>query len=172
MEKGFIQIYTGNGKGKTTAAIGLAVRAAGTGKRVFIGQFLKGISGGEHKALSRFEDLITIKQYGTGKFIHDRLSDEDLQLARAGWDEIMKVVEKNSCDILIIDELGCALFYNLISIKEVKGLLKKKPVKMELVITGRDIPAQLFTFADLITEMREIKHYMKKNISAREGIEY
>ncbi len=172
MEKGYIQIYTGNGKGKTTAALGLALRACGHGMSVFIAQFVKGMKYGELDALQRFSDNITIKQYGRDCFIHKEPEDEDRRVAKQGWQEVQEVVSSNGADILILDELGIAIYYGLITIEEVLELISKKPVEMEIVITGRKVPEELFEVADLVTEMREIKHYYQQNVSAREGIEF
>jgi cob(I)alamin adenosyltransferase len=172
MEKGYIQIYTGNGKGKTTAALGLALRACGHGMSVFIAQFVKGMKYGELDALQRFSDNVTIKQYGRDCFIHKEPEDEDRRVAKQGWREVQEIISSNGADILILDELGIAIYYGLITIEEVLELISKKPVEMEIVITGRKVPEELFEVADLVTEMREIKHYYQQNVSAREGIEF
>jgi len=172
MERGFIQIYTGDGKGKTTAALGLALRAAGRGLKVFLGQFVKGMPYGEHKALERFFDLITVEQFGRECFIHRNPEPEDLERARRGWMRCGEILKGGDFSVIILDELGIALHYNLISLKEVQEFLDRKPEEMEIILTGRKIPEELIERADLVTEMREIKHYYTRGISAREGIEY
>jgi len=171
MQKGYTQIYTGNGKGKTTAAFGLALRASGHGKRIFIGQFVKGMKYGELESIKKFSETITLKQFGRDCFIYNDPEPEDIDAARAGWDEVNRILDENKIDILILDEIGIAIHYKLISTKEVADFMKRKPSAMELILTGRNIPEELFALADLVTEMREIKHYYKKGVPAREGIE-
>jgi len=171
MTKGYTQIYTGNGKGKTTAAFGLALRASGHGKKIFIGQFVKGMKYGELDSIKKFSDTITLKQFGRNCFIENDPEPEDIRLAREGWNLVNKILKENSVDILILDEIGIAVYYKLISKKEVADFIKRKPQEMELILTGRYIPEELFELADLVTEMREIKHYYSKGIPAREGIE-
>jgi len=172
MEKGYIQFYTGDGKGKTTAALGLALRAAGRGLRVFIGQFAKGMAYGEHMALERFSDLVTIREFGRRCFIHGEPETEDIAVAREGWEEAKRAVTGGAYDVVILDEAGIAMFYNLVSEEEFAGLLDGKPPGVELVLTGRKIPESLYEKADLVTEMREIKHYYTRGVEARQGIEY
>ena len=171
MQKGYTQIYTGNGKGKTTAAFGLALRASGHGKKIFIGQFVKGMKYGELDSIKKFSDTITLKQFGRDCFIENDPEPEDIKVAREGWDLVNTILSENSVDILILDEIGIAIYYKLISSEEVADFIKRKPPKMELILTGRYIPEELFELADLVTEMREIKHYYKKGVPAREGIE-
>ena len=172
MKQGFVQIYTGNGKGKTTAALGLSLRAAGRDLKVFIAQFVKGMYYGELRAIERFAPQITLKQYGRKCFIEDKPTEEDVRLAREGWREIQDVLKKEECDLLVLDEIGIALHYGLISLEEVSELVRGKPDTLELVLTGRKIPEELFEQADLVTEMREIKHYYNSGVQARKGIEY
>ncbi|MCB8964715.1 MAG: cob(I)yrinic acid a,c-diamide adenosyltransferase [Bacteroidales bacterium] len=168
---GYIQLYTGNGKGKTTAAIGLAVRGAGAGKTTFMGQFVKGMPYAELLSLQRFPE-ITVKQFGLDCFIVNKPTQKDVDVARAGFNEVVNVVQSNSYNIVILDEICIALYYNLIGIEEVLDLLKMKPVGMEIVLTGRYAPQELIDVADLVTEMKEIKHYYSRGIEARKGIEY
>ncbi len=173
MEKGFIQIYTGDGKGKTTAALGLALRAAGRNLKVFIGQFAKGMAYGEHEALGRFSDLITIQQFGRRCFIHGKPESEDIRIAREGWESVKSAVKSGEYDIIILDEAGIAIYYDLVKEEEFAELMDTKPKNLELILTGRKIPPSLFDRADLVTEMREIKHYYNtRGVQAREGIEY
>jgi cob(I)alamin adenosyltransferase len=168
---GFIHLYTGNGKGKTTAALGLALRAAGAGKKIFIAQFVKGMHYSELDALKRFPE-IAFKQYGLDCFIVNEPKQEDIEAAQNGLKELRSLMLKNQYDMIILDEICIALYYHLFSVDEVLFLLKNKPNAMEIVMTGRYAPAELFEIADLITEMHEIKHYYNKGIEARKGIEF
>jgi cob(I)alamin adenosyltransferase len=170
--KGYIHIYTGNSKGKTTAALGLALRAMGAGLKVFIGQFVKKRICSEHKALERFQDLITVKQYGTG-FL-GKTEDNQLkavEAARKGLDDIKKIIASNTYDMVILDEINIAAHYGLISVDDVLDLMGGKPAGLELILTGRHADDRIIEKADLATEMREIKHYYKKGVKARKGIE-
>jgi cob(I)alamin adenosyltransferase len=172
MERGLVQVYTGDGKGKTTAALGLALRACGHGLKVFLAQFVKGRDYGELAALQRFADLIQVRQYGRKQFIHGEPTAEDFELARKGWQEVQEVAARGDCDLLILDEIGIALFYRMLDVEEARKFVQGKPKGLELVLTGRRIPEELFELADLVTEMREIKHYYARGIQARRGIEY
>lgn len=168
---GYIHIYTGNGKGKTTAAIGLAVRAALSGKKVYIGQFIKGKPYNEDK-LVNFINNITIEKFGRGCFIKGKPEEEDFKLAKNGLEKVKNIISENIYDLIILDEINIALYYCLIDLKELIKLLKFKNSKADIVLTGRYAPAELIDIADLVTEMKEIKHYYYNNINAREGIEY
>ncbi len=169
--KGYIHLYTGNGKGKTSAAIGLAIRAAGAGKKVFIGQFVKGMPYSELNAF-KLHNNITIKQYGRACFIEKEPSEEDIFAAQNALKDMAIIIAENKYDMLILDEVTIALYYKLFSIEAILTLIKSKPVEMELILTGRKAPAELYDVADLITEMKEIKHYYNDGVEAREGIEY
>lgn len=170
MEKGYIQIYTGNGKGKTTAAIGLAVRAICAGKKVYMGQFVKGMDYSELKCVNYLPGM-TIEQFGRGCFISGEPEEEDIGCGKEGLDKIAEIFKKDEYDIYILDELNIALFYKLFSVEEFLEVLKLKNPSKELVITGRYAPQELINIADLVTEMREIKHYYEKGVEARKGIE-
>lgn len=169
--KGYIHLYTGNGKGKTTAAIGLAVRSAGAGKKVFIAQFVKGMHYAELDSLKRFPE-IEIKQFGLDCFIKQKPTEKDIEAARTGLNEVTAAIGNNSYNIVILDEICIALFYNLFGVDEVLSLLKNKPEQMEIVLTGRYAPNELIEISDLVTEMKEIKHYYTSGIQARKGIEF
>lgn len=169
--KGYIHIYTGEGKGKTTAALGLALRAIGAGKKVFIGQFAKGQIYSEIDAINQYLPQITVKQYGLRCFIEEAPDDEDKTAALKGLEEVQNIMASESYDLIILDEINIALLYNLINIEDVKTLLQNKPNKSELVLTGRYAPYELIQMADLVTEMREVKHYFRQGIGARKGIE-
>ena len=171
MRNGYVQVYTGNGKGKTTAALGLALRAAGAGLRVFIAQFIKKRRYSEHKALERFSDLITVRQFGGGFILNDKPTDEDIQAARKGLGEITEAIRSASYDVVIVDEVNVALYYHLIDVDEVLGWIHDKPTNVELVLTGRNADDRITSAADLVTEMREVKHYYTQGVKARVGIE-
>ncbi|MFH2091407.1 MAG: cob(I)yrinic acid a,c-diamide adenosyltransferase [Pseudomonadota bacterium] len=168
--KGYIQIYTGNGKGKTTASLGLALRAAGAGLKVFIVQFLKKGDYSEIKALSRFEN-IQIEQYGLGKFVKGKPSKEDIDAGAVGYLRLCQLLTDGNHDLVIAEEGNTALMCNLISEQELLNLMDMKPDHVELVITGRGATQKIMDRADLVTEMREIKHYYQQGVKARVGIE-
>ena len=175
LKEGKVQIYTGDGKGKTTAAMGLALRAAGRGLKVFICQFMKGRPTGEAMIIGeRLSDLIEIHQCGGEEFIKDRNSppQEAVRMARQALSLSRKALLSGKYDMVILDEINVAIYFNLISEEEVLSLLREKPRKVELVLTGRRAPQRLVQAADLVTEMREIKHYFGQGLSAREGIEF
>lgn len=169
--QGYIHLYTGNGKGKTTAAIGLAIRAAGAGKKVFIAQFVKGMHYAELDSLKRFPE-IEINQYGLDCFIEQKPTKEDIDAARKGLKAVSEIISTEKFDIIILDEICIALYYQLFSLDEVNSLLKSKSKSTEIVLTGRYAPKDLIDIADLVTEMKEIKHYYTTGIKARKGIEY
>ena len=168
--KGYIQVYTGNGKGKTTASLGLALRAAGAGLKVYIAQFLKKGDYSEIKALSGF-DNITIEQYGLGSFIKGKPSEDDVAAGVAGYLKLQKILKKAEHDVVIAEEANVAVMYNLFTEKELLSLMDIKPENVELIITGRNAGQKVIEKADLVTEMREIKHYYKQGVMARVGIE-
>ena len=169
--KGYVQVYTGNGKGKTTAAYGLALRAAGAGFRVFIAQFVKKMKYCELESLKKFEDIITVKQYGREDFILDKANQEDINLARKGLKEVADIINAGEYRLVILDEANVATYFNLFSPQELLNIINSKPEHVELVITGRNADPLIIEKADLVTEMREIKHYYHKGIKARTGIE-
>ncbi|MCK5838718.1 MAG: cob(I)yrinic acid a,c-diamide adenosyltransferase [Bacteroidales bacterium] len=170
--KGLVHVYTGNGKGKTTAAFGLALRAVGAGMNVFIGQFVKGKPYNENMAVVRHLKNITVKQYGLGCFIVNTPTEDDIKSAGKGLDEMRKIIQKGKHDLVIMDEVNIALYYKLINIENLLEIINNKPDHVELVLTGRYAPQELIDKADLVTEMKEIKHYYRKGIEARKGIEY
>ena len=170
--KGYIQIYTGDGKGKTTAAIGLSVRAVGAGKKVFFAQFVKGQIYSEVKAILQYLPNITIKQYGLECFIYHKPKQEDVDAARKGFEEVSEIILSGKCDVVVLDEANIAIYYQLFSVEELIEVLKRKPEQTEIIITGRNAPVELIEFADLVTEMKEIKHYYTQGIQARVGVEF
>ncbi len=171
MQKGYIQIYTGDGRGKTTAALGLALRAAGAGLKVFIAQFIKNQKCSEHTALERFKDLITLKQYGTG-FINGKPKSEDYEIILQGFKEVTDVLKSGFFDLVILDEINLAVYLGIIPENELISVLQKKAPNIEVVLTGRYASQRLIEIADLVTEMKEVKHYYTKGVQARKGIEY
>jgi len=168
---GYIHLYTGNGKGKTTAAMGLSLRAVGAGKRIFIAQFIKGMHYSELNALKRFPE-IELKQYGLNCFIVNKPTQQDIDAARKGLKEVSEIIANNKYELVILDEICIALYYHLFEINEVLPLINSKPKEMEIILTGRYASPELYEIADLITEMKEIKHYYRNGIEARKGIEY
>jgi len=169
--KGYVQVYTGDGKGKTTAAIGLAVRAVGAGLKVFIGQFVKGMEYSELKSLERFSPHIKVKQYGRAKFVHSKPDEEDFAVAREGYEEIKGIIKSGQYDLVILDEANIAVYFKLLSVEKLLTLIDEKPESVELIFTGRKADPKLIEKADLVTEMKEIKHYYREGVLAREGIE-
>ena len=169
--RGYVQVYTGDGKGKTTAALGLAVRAAGAQLKVYVAQFLKGGDYSEIKTLEKLKESITVKQYGRGGFIGNLPEEEDIRMARKGLKEVGEMIRSGIFDLIILDEANVAVRYGLISVEEMLDLIEAKPKHVELVITGRGADDRIIEIADLVTEMKEIKHYFRLGVKARDGIE-
>ncbi len=165
------QIYTGCGKGKTTAAFGLALRAAGHGKRVFIGQFLKHEYSGETIPLKLLPSVVH-ELFGATRSVYEPVSERDEKAARAGMERARALLASGSFDLVILDELNVAVARGLVPVEEVLALVALRPASCELVVTGRDAHPRLVEAADLVTEMRPVKHYIDKGVAAREGIEY
>lgn len=173
LDKGLTQVYTGNGKGKSTAAFGLAIRAAGHGLRVIIIQFMKTGDYGENNSFKRLSPEITVKSFGRKGFIHrGGATPEDYDLAAEAMSYANEVLRLGEVDLMILDEINNALYYQLITLDEVISLINNKPMDVELVLTGRNAPVELLERADLVTEMREIKHPYQAGIGVRKGIEY
>ena len=170
---GLIQVYTGNGKGKTTASLGLALRAAGHGYKTIIIQFMKGkIDYGELKAQKLLEPYLKIVQAGGPHFIkRGSPSEQDIKMAHEGLEEAKKAFTEGLYNIVILDELNVAIDFGLITLTRALELIKQKPPDVELIITGRYAKQEIIDIADLVTEMREIKHYYQKGVQARDGIE-
>ncbi|MEF8831978.1 MAG: cob(I)yrinic acid a,c-diamide adenosyltransferase [Candidatus Thermoplasmatota archaeon] len=172
LDKGLVQVYTGDGKGKTTAAIGLAVRAVGRGFKIYIGQFMKTPDYGEHKALERFSDQIDMEQYGSGDFhLEEDPKEEEKREAREGLKKISEAMLSGDYDIVIADEICVAYHFSLLKLEDMMELVENKPDDVELIFTGRKAPEELLERADLVTEMKEIKHPYQEGIEARDGIE-
>ena len=169
--KGCIQVYTGNGKGKTTAALGVALRAAGAGKKIFMAQFVKGMVYSELKAIRQFFPMVEIRQYGRDCFIYNEPEQADIDAAVKGLKETSDIILSGKYDIIILDEANIAVYYKLFSAADLIGTIKQKPDETEIIVTGRYAAPELIEAADLVTEMMEIKHYYNKGVEARVGIE-
>lgn len=166
-----IQIYTGNGKGKTTAALGLALRACGGGLKVYIAQFVKGRNYSELKALKRLKN-IKVEQFGRGCFIKSSPCQRDICLAENGLERIKEILSKDVYNVVILDEVNVALNLGLLKLKDVLECIKSASKKTELVLTGRNAHPQIVKIADLVSCIEERKHYFKKGLRARRGIEF
>lgn len=166
-------MYTGNGKGKTTAALGLAFRAAGSGLKTIIIQFMKGQHYSELDSSKSMKEFITIEQYGSTKFCRPDGPDfqEHYDLCRKGLDRSLEALTDNNFSIVILDEIVTTLLFKLTTADEILHIIKNRPADRELIITGRGNPPELHPYCDLITEMREIKHYYNSGVEARKGIE-
>jgi cob(I)alamin adenosyltransferase len=172
--QGLIQVYTGNGKGKSTAALGLALRAAGHGMRTYIGQFLKGQPTGEIEAAKRLAPLLVIEQFGRKEFIRvteGGPDDEDVERARRGLRRCLESMLSGEFRIVVLDEVNTAVYFKILTEQDVLDFLAKKPADVEVLLTGRYAPPSLVEKADLVTEMKDVKHYGDSGVKAREGIE-
>ncbi|HAH69301.1 MAG TPA: cob(I)yrinic acid a,c-diamide adenosyltransferase [Synergistaceae bacterium] len=172
-ERGLVHIYSGDGKGKTTSALGLAMRALGHGARVKVIQFMKGWNSyGELKTALKLEGLEII-QTGRSDYVYKgREQPEDYEEAERGMEKAREVINGGCCDMLILDEINVAIDYGLVSPRSVAELVKNRPFGMELVLTGRGMHQELIALADLVTEMREIKHPYNRGVLARKGVEF
>lgn len=173
LDKGYIQIYTGNGKGKTTAAIGQAIRAAGAGYRSLIIQFMKEYPYSELKALEYFKEFISIEQYCGDEFVYKKElpSEEEKNKAISALRKVKDEFAKSNFDIIILDEVLVSIYFRLIELQDVIDTVKSKPSNKELILTGRYCPQELINLADLVTEMKEVKHYYTNGVLSRKGIE-
>ena len=174
LEKGLVSIFTGQGKGKTTAAIGTAVRAAGHGLKVHIIFFLKGSTyeHGEFKTLSKMPD-VTIASFGKKGWIREKdTTAEHRQQAQLAFEEASKAVNGGEYDLVILDEINVALSFGLIELEQVIKLIEDKPKHVELILTGSDADPRLVMMADLVSEILAIKHPFSEGIKARKGIDY
>jgi cob(I)alamin adenosyltransferase len=172
MQLGLIHIYTGSGKGKTTASLGLSLRALGRGYKIFVIQFMKKGAFGELSTLKRLLQ-VEVRQFGSGKFVDPKNpSPNDKAIARKALRFAKKLVVEGKYDMVILDEINVALDMKLIKLGNVLTMLNSKPWWVELVLTGRGAHPKLLEAADIVTEMKEIKHPHKRGIKARKGIEY
>ncbi len=172
LDRGYIQVYTGNGKGKTTCMLGLTLRACGAQKKVLICQFMKKGQYSEIKAVADFLPQVELFQFGSGKFISkETKTDEDMSLSQAGYEKALDAVSGGEYDIVIMDEINVAVAIELITEKKLLELMDAKSDSTELILTGRYATENVMEKADLVTEMKEIKHYCNKGVNARVGIE-
>jgi len=173
LKQGFVQIYTGNGKGKSTAALGQAVRAAGFGLKTYIAQFMKEYPYNELNSLKQLSEWITIEQFGGDEFVYKKElpGEEELAKAKKGLQTAREKMLSGEYDIIILDEAIVAIYFKLIETKDIVEFIKIKPENVELILTGRYCPEELIELADLVTEMKEVKHYYQKGITSRKGIE-
>ena len=175
MKEGYVQVYTGDGKGKTTAALGLGLRAVGGGFKVVMFQFLKGAPTGELESTPLLAERFKIIRLAESKKFFGSMKEEEKAELKIKLQEevkqVRRVIEEGSCDILILDEVMAAIHGNLLSVKVVCDLIDARPPTMEMILTGRNAPDEILKRADLVTEMRCIKHYMDKGVPARKGIE-
>ncbi|MBC8019159.1 MAG: cob(I)yrinic acid a,c-diamide adenosyltransferase [Verrucomicrobia bacterium] len=172
LERGCVQVYTGNGKGKTTAALGLALRAIGRGLRVCVFQFIKGGGPyGEHLIAEKLAPLFTIIQSGRPGWVNTEDISEDRRVAQEALLRVKELLTSDNYDLVVLDEINGAVGFGLIDVEQVLDLIALKPERVELVLTGRNAHERVLAAADLVTEMREIKHYYKAGVPARSGIE-
>jgi cob(I)alamin adenosyltransferase len=173
LKQGFVQIYTGNGKGKSTAAIGQAVRAAGFGLKTYIAQFMKEYPYNELISLKYLSEWIAIEQFGGDEFVYKKElpGEEELAKAKKGLKTAREKMLNGEYDIVILDEAIVAIYFKLIRTEELIEFIKIKPENVELILTGRYCPEELIDLADLVTEMKEVKHYYQRGITSRRGIE-
>ncbi len=172
LDRGCVQVYTGNGKGKTTASLGLALRAVGRGLKVCVFQFIKGGGKyGEHLAAEKLAPLLTIIQTGRPGWVNTKDIAEDRQAAQEAFVQAQELLTSGDFDLFVCDEINGAVGFGLIEVEQVLELIRCKPEKTELVLTGRNAHERVIEAADLVTEMREIKHYYKAGVPARSGIE-
>ncbi len=172
MEKGYIHVYTGNGKGKTTSAIGLAVRAIGAGLKVHMLQFMKGRKYSELNIIDNLKNF-TYSQHGRDEFVNKINPNKiDIDMAQKGFDYAKKLIKSNKYDMIILDEINVAVDFDLINIEDLLIIIKEKPEKLELILTGRYANPKIIKIADYATEMIEIMHPYKKGVQARKGFEF
>ena len=171
MSKGYIHIYTGNGKGKTTASIGLIIRALGHNKKIAMVQFMKKDENyGEYRYL---HNKIALFQVGRNEFVDFKNPAKiDIELAQKGLEKAKKLIFSDEYDMIVLDEINVSIMFRLINEKDIIMIMKEKPERLELILTGRGATKEMINNADLVSEMKEIKHYYNKGIDGREGIEY
>lgn len=169
--KGYVQVYTGDGKGKTTAALGMAVRAAGAGLKVYFAQFVKGKPTSEHVALARWNDLITVRQFGNAGFIIGNPTEHDIRAAAKGLVEVTAAMQSGAYRLVVLDEANIATHFALFTADELIDSINKRHEGVEVIITGRHAHPKVIAAADLVTEMVAHKHYYTTGTSSRLGIE-
>jgi cob(I)alamin adenosyltransferase len=173
LEQGLIQVYTGDGKGKTTCALGLAFRAVGQGFKAYIVHFMKGRDTGEARAAARLAPDLTLRYFGRPGLVNlNSPAREDLDLVREAWNLAREIIASGDWDLVVLDEINLALTYGLVPLEEALEVLRRRPAWVEVVLTGRQAPPELVELADLVTEMRPLKHYYTAGVPARRGIEW
>lgn len=171
--KGLLIVITGNGKGKTTSALGQAIRAVGNGQKVFIMQFMKDGNTGEINAIHRFLPMITIRQCGNGRFISDNnIINEDIIMARQGLSIAEDAVNSNEYDLIILDEINVAIYYRLLAQDDIIDLIQRRNKSTTLVLTGRYAKDAIINIADTVSDIKEVKHHYSQGIDSQAGIEY
>lgn len=172
LQRGIVMLFTGDGKGKTTAALGAAMRAAGHGARVFMIQFMKGRLYGELVSAEHLENFF-IEQHGRDEFVDPENPEAvDIKLAEKGWARVLEIVENESPDMIILDEINIAVSFGLIPLERVVEFVRNKPEGLDLILTGRYAPDEFLEISDTVTEMREVKHHYNSGIKMRKGIEF
>ncbi|HPQ44700.1 MAG TPA: cob(I)yrinic acid a,c-diamide adenosyltransferase [Syntrophales bacterium] len=172
-ERGLVMVLTGNGKGKTTSALGQALRAVGHGCTVYMIQFMKGKKYGEVLAAEKYLPNMTIEQYGLDSFVmRDNPAPVDVELARDGFERAREIIASNAYDMVILDEMNVVLDFKLVPLDNVLNMITTKPEGLTLILTGRYAPPEIVEMADMVSEIREIKHHYASGIKSRAGIEY
>ncbi len=171
MDRGHVQVFTGDGKGKTTTAIGLTLRAVGAGFKIFFAQFVKQGEYSEIKAFRRFSDQITVEQFGLEKFTDKDPHPDDIIAAQNGLERVRSIMAENTYDMMVLDEITVAVKLGLIAANDLLGLIVNKPRRLELIITGRYVSPRIIENADVVTQMKAHKHYYDSGVKARVGIE-
>jgi cob(I)alamin adenosyltransferase len=173
LEKGYIHVYTGNGKGKTTAALGQALRAAGSGLKTYMISFMKDFPYGELRSMQQMNQWIRLDQYGNDDFVLNKEppGEKDFKAAKKALQKAREAMVSGEFNIVIMDEICIAIYFGLFKKEQVLTMLEQKPEPIELILTGRYCPEELIEIADIVTEMVEIKHYYQKGVLARRGIE-
>ncbi|AFH48218.1 cob(I)alamin adenosyltransferase [Ignavibacterium album JCM 16511] len=173
LSKGFIHIYTGNGKGKTTAALGQALRAAGAGLKTYIAQFMKEYPYSELQSVKLLNEFITIEQFCGDEFVYKKQLPDESEIKKAidGLNKAKIKMMSKDYDLIILDEAIVSIYFKLLTVEQIIDFINYKPADVELILTGRYCPEILIEKADLVTEMKEIKHYYSKGVTSRKGIE-
>ncbi len=169
---GLVMVYTGPGKGKTTAAVGQALRMVGQGYKVYMVHFMKGRDYGEFLAFSKITG-ITVKKSGRDEFVNKEKPEQiDIDMAQDGLESARKAIQSGQYDLIVLDEINVAMDFKLIEVKDVLELIKNKPVNIDIILTGRNAPKEIIEIADLVSEIKEIKHHYQAGVKSRKGIEY
>ena len=171
LEKGYVHVYTGTGKGKTTAMLGLTLRAVGAGLRVYIGQFVKSMAYCEVKAIEEYLPNVISERYGPGCLLGRKPTPEDAEITKQGFKKAINAISSGDYDIVMLDEINVAIYLGLLDVESVLEVIRQKPENVELVLTGRFAPPEIINSADLVSEISEVKHYYTTGVLSREGID-